>query len=185
MRYIGRHTSTFNSRVAPLGKAFGASLVCLWVVALTGCSNVPPTIKEQTRIVLNIKAADNVNPDDKDRAAPVQVRIYELKNDTAFNATDFYSLQDNDKAVLGDDLLASDEFILRPGETKTLRRRSNPETTVIAVLAGYRSLATSKWRESFHMEEAPYAAWYRAWPLSSVKLNVNIGQNAIVMTELD
>lgn len=179
------HTDIFNSRVVPLGKAFGASLFSLFIVALTGCSSVPPTIKEQSRIFLTIKATDNVNPDDKGRAAPIQVRIYELKNDTTFNATDFYSLQDNDKAVLGDDLLASDEFILRPGETKTLHRRSNPATSVIAVLAGYRSLAKTKWRESYRMAEAPYAAWYRAWPLSKVKLNVDIGQSAIVMTELD
>ena len=179
------HAGIVNSRIAPLGKAVGASFFSLLMVLMTGCSSVPPTIKEQTRIVLNIKATDNVNPDDKDRAAPVQVRIYELKNDTAFNATDFYSLQDNDKAVLGDDLLASDEFILRPGETKTLHRRSNPATTVIAVLAGYRSLAKSKWRDSYRLAEAPYATWYRAWPLSKVKLKVDIGQSAIVMTELD
>lgn len=156
------------------------------LIGLIGCTSTKPSIKEQTSIDLRIEAAENVNPDEKGRAAPIQVRIYELKNDNAFTSADFYSLQDNDKSILGGDLLVSDEFILRPGEVKTIRRRTNPETTVIGVLAGYRGLAQSQWRETYRLAEAPYARWYREWwPLKKVKLDINIGQRAIVVTELD
>lgn len=148
-----------------------------------GCSSVKD-IKEQTRLDLRIEAADNVNPDEKGRPAPIQVRIYELKNDTAFTSLDFYSLQDSDKALLGNDLLVIDEFILRPGEVKTIHRKTKSETTVIGVLAGYRKLARSQWRETYRLAEAPYAIWYRGWiPLKKAKLDINIGQSAIVITE--
>lgn len=88
------------------------------LTGLIGCTSTRPSIKEQTSIDLRIEAAENVNPDEKGRAAPIQVRIYELKNDNAFTSADFYSLQDNDKSILGGDLLVSDEFILRPGKLK-------------------------------------------------------------------
>lgn len=161
-------------------------LIAAAILFLTvGCSSVKD-IKEQTRLELRIEAADNVNPDEKGRAAPIQVRIYELKNDTAFTSADFYSLQDTDKAVLGNDLLVSDEYLMRPGEVKTIHRKTKPETTVIGVLAGYRKLARSQWRETYRLAEAPYASWYREWiPLKKAKLDINIGQSAIVITEQD
>ncbi|MCO6514394.1 MAG: type VI secretion system lipoprotein TssJ [Snodgrassella sp.] len=160
-------------------------VTCALLMGIVGCRSVQD-VKEQTRLDLHIEAADNVNPDEKGRAAPIQVRIYELKNENAFTSADFYSLQDNDKAVLGNDLLVSDEFILRPGEIRIIRRKTNPETTVIGVLAGYRGLARSQWRETYRLAEAPYASWYREWwPLKKAKLDINIGQRAIVVTELD
>lgn len=160
-------------------------LICILFLSVVGCRSVQD-VKEQTRLELRIEAAENVNPDEKGRAAPIQVRIYELKNDNAFTSADFYTLQDNDKSVLGNDLLVSDEFILRPGEIKTIRRRTNPETTVIGVLAGYRSLTRSQWRETYRLADAPYATWYREWwPLKKTKLDINIGQRAIVVTEVD
>ena len=118
--------------------ALALSFVCL----LSGCSidsdDVPDLMSQ--RLDLVIKASDKVNPDNQKKAAPIEIRVYELKNDAAFTAADWWSLQDNDKAVLADDLLHRDSFILRPGEEKKLRRPLNKETTALGILAGYRNL---------------------------------------------
>jgi hypothetical protein len=46
-----------------------------------------------------------VNPDDKGRAAPILVRVYELKSEGTFESADYFSLNANDKAAIGSDLL--------------------------------------------------------------------------------
>ncbi|MGS9102702.1 type VI secretion system lipoprotein TssJ, partial [Salmonella enterica subsp. enterica serovar Infantis] len=74
-------------------------------------------------------------------AAPIEIRVYDLKIDAAFTTAVYCSIHDTDKSVLTDDLVRRDIFILRPGEEKKLRRPLNAHTTAIGVLAGYRNLA--------------------------------------------
>lgn len=160
-------------------------LMAGWLLTAAGCSGTP-TVKEQTQLDIRIEASDSVNPDEKGRPSPILVRVYELRSDTAFNTADFYSLQDSDRATLGADLLVSDEYILRPGDIKVISRKSNSATSVVGILAGYQALGRSQWRETCKLREAPDAAWYRfAVPAPKARINVNLGQNAIVMTELD
>ncbi len=93
------------------------------------------------RLDLVIKASDKVNPDNQKKAAPIEIRVYELKNDAAFTAADWWSLQDNDKAVLADDLLHCYSSTVRPAEEKKLRRPLNKENAHMpGILAGYRTL---------------------------------------------
>jgi type VI secretion system protein VasD len=48
--------------------------------------------REQTRLDITITAEAGVNPDDKGRAAPIMVRIYELKSEGTFESADYFSL---------------------------------------------------------------------------------------------
>ncbi|ENZ4286741.1 type VI secretion system lipoprotein TssJ [Citrobacter farmeri] len=167
------------------------NLIGLCAVAmslLSGCgsnSDKPPA-HELLQLDLTVTASDNVNPDSQEKAAPIEVRIYELKNDAAFTAADYWSLQDKDKAVLADDLLHRDSFILRPGEVKTLRRPLNTQTTTLGVLAGYRNLGKSVWREIYTTPVAPESAWYsRMMPGKKVQLDAKLEQSTIVITERD
>lgn len=133
---------------------------------------------------LHIEAGTSVNPDERGRAAPIMVRVYELKSPTAFENADFFTLQSDGKKALGDDVLASDEFLLRPGDTQDIRRKSNPATTAIGVLAGYRDLGKSVWRAVYKLPAAPDVAWYRAViPENKAKLTIRLDQRAVSMTE--
>lgn len=98
------------------------------------------TAKEPARLEIAIQAADDLNIDLKGRGAPMLLRVYELKSDVAFQEADFFGIQNTAKAVLGPDLLSVDQFIIRPGETREIKRKSNPETTAIGIFAGYRDL---------------------------------------------
>ena len=57
--------------------------------------------REQTKLEITITAAADVNHDDKGRAAPILVRLYELKSEGTFESADYFSLQTNDKALIG------------------------------------------------------------------------------------
>ncbi len=81
------------------------------------CSSAPP-VKEMTGLELIIEVDGKVNPDDMNRAAPIEVRVYELKSSVAFEAADFYALQNDAKNTLSGDVLATDEFVLRPVQAR-------------------------------------------------------------------
>jgi type VI secretion system protein VasD len=116
-----------------------ATGVLLTAVLLAGCSSGPAVL------TANVAASAQVNPDAKKRPSPVVVRVYELKSPTQFDSADFVSLFDKDQAVLGADMLSREEFVLRPGETKTITKTLAPDTKFIGVMAAFRELERSRW----------------------------------------
>ena len=158
-----------------------ATLACL--LALSACaSSGEPKPKEPIRLDLRVNALPDVNPDDRGRAAPIVVRIYELKNDGAFEAADFFTLQTQDKTVLADDVVKRDELQLRPGEHRTVVRKPDPTTTTIGVIAAYRDLPNAVWRAAYAMPVAPDKAWYRLFT-PKLKLTIDLEAKAVKITE--
>ncbi len=166
--------------------------LCLWGFAVAAAWVVPSLAhaqfsypREQTKLDITVTAEAGVNPDEKGRAAPILVRIYELKSDASLEAADYFSLNSSDKTVMGADLLVRDEFILRPGEVKKIQRMSHPELTAIGVVAGYRELAQTEWRVVQKVDPAPEAAWYRAvLPANKVKLEIALQGKGIQLTPI-
>ncbi|RBB31430.1 type VI secretion system lipoprotein TssJ [Burkholderia reimsis] len=157
-----------------------AALAC--VLALSACASGEPKPKEPFRLEMSVNAAPGVNPDDRSRPAPIVVRIYELKNDGAFKAADFFTLQTQDKTVLADDVVKRDELQLRPGEHQTIVRRPDPATTAIGVIAAYRDLPNSVWRTVYPMPVALDKAWY-SFSTPKLKLTIDLEANAVKITE--
>lgn len=159
----------------------GASI---WLSACASTS--APVVKEQTSLRLNIGANENVNPNEWGTAAPILVRVYELKAPTAFENADFFTLQSDDRKILVDDALVVDEFILRPGDTREIVRKSHRATTAIGVLAGYRDLGKSIWRAVYRLPVPPDAAWYRmALPDKEQKLSIQLDQRTVSISKSD
>ncbi|WP_446904268.1 type VI secretion system lipoprotein TssJ [Burkholderia sp. YIM B11467] len=152
------------------------------VVLLSACAGGESKPKEAIRLEMTVDAKADVNPDDRGRAAPIVVRVYELKNDNAFKAADFFTLQTQDKTVLGDDVVKRDEVQLRPGEHRTIARRPDSETTAIGVIAAYRDLPNSVWRTVYTMPIAPDKAWYRFFT-PKLKLKIDLDAKAVRIEE--
>ncbi|MCP3024446.1 type VI secretion system lipoprotein TssJ [Cupriavidus basilensis] len=165
----------------------GPTVVLLAVALLSACSVPQPVApKEQIKLELTIDAKSTVNPDDKGRASPVLVRLYELKTETAFENADYFTLEKNDKTVLTQDLLVRDEFVLRPGVSRDFERKLNPETTALGLLVGYRELGKAQWRSVYKLPPAPEVAWYRTViPARKVKLQVSLDQQTITVSKPD
>lgn len=162
--------------------ALGLALAVIPTLALAQFSYS----REQTKLDITITAAADVNPDDKGRAAPILVRLYELKSEGTFESADYFSLQSNDKALIGSDLLVREEFIMKPGEVKTIRRKSHPDIEAIGVLAGYRDLPQADWRVVHKLDPAPERAWYRAVvPANKAKLQIQLQTKGIKLTPIE
>jgi type VI secretion system protein VasD len=159
-------------------------------LALGACSvfsssgGAPPQ-KEPSNLQIAITSDVDLNTDVKGRGAPLLLRVYELKSDVAFQDAQFFALQDNAKAALGADLLAVDQFIIRPGETREIKRKSNPETTAIGVFAGYRDLPNSVWRVVHKLPPAPDASWIRSMiPSNKIALKIDLQAKSVALTDL-
>ena len=124
-----------------------ALTIILFSTLCAGCAKKtdvrPPTI-----INAKVVASSQVNPDDNARPSPVILRIYELKSLGAFEATDFFTLFEDDSAQLGKDLTHREEYQLRPGDQKNYSRKPSPETQYLAVMAAYRKLNQAVWKAS-------------------------------------
>lgn len=129
--------------------------------------------REKTSLEIEISADNDVNPDEKLRATPILLHMFELRSSVAFESADFFSLNSNDRTVLGRDMLTREEYVLRPGERRLVRRKSHPDVEALGWIAGYRNLALSDWRAVLPVEVAPESAWYRA-PLPANKVKVAV-----------
>ena len=122
------------------GRFAGLALAAL---ALAGCASKPVV----TPVALTLTAAADVNPDARNRASPLTVRVYALKSPGPFESADFFSLFEKDQATLGAEMVQREEMLLRPGDSKKLSMTLPADAKAIAVLAAYRDLERARWRE--------------------------------------
>ena len=95
------------------------SVVCaLPLGILAGCAKPPPPPPPPRKLPIEVVAAPDINPDLRDRASPLTLRVLGLKAQAAFTSADFFSLFDKETATLGADLLLREEMVLRPGESR-------------------------------------------------------------------
>jgi type VI secretion system protein VasD len=102
---------------------------------------VPPTI-----VISELAASSDVNPNVAGTPSPIFVRVYELKAPTAFAATDFFSLWEDDGKALGKDLEDRQEVVLSPGQQSKLEREFGASSRFLGVAAAYQDLPNATWR---------------------------------------
>ena len=113
-----------------------------------GCASAPPepVVVPPTLLNLQISATPNTNPDGFGKAQPVLLRIYELREQSNFSGADFFSVFDKEQATLAADLVKKQEFLLTPGENKSLSFETAADTRFIGIFSAFRLLDTAQWR---------------------------------------
>jgi type VI secretion system protein VasD len=154
-----------DARVNLLGRRPAAALAA--ALLLAACAGAP----KPASVTGTVQASAEVNPSASNRPSPLLVRIYELKSAAGFNAADFMSLYQRDQAQLAADMIAKEEFVLAPGETKTFAKTLAPDTRFIGVVAAYRDIEHAKWRSVVPVQ-----------PNQPQKLTVKAGELAVEAT---
>jgi type VI secretion system protein VasD len=133
-----------NPRVRHWRRAACAAFALLAVGALlTACGSKPPK-PEPAR--LRIVAGADANPDSSGRPSPVVVRVFQLRADGEFAAADFFALYDKEKETLGQSLIARQEYVLVPGETRQLELSLDPQARYVGAVAAFRDIRSARWR---------------------------------------
>ncbi len=123
-------------------RVFATALVLLSAWMLSACASKPVV----TPVVLRVAASADVNPDGRNRASPILVRVYALKSTGTFDSADFFSLFEKDQATLGGELVQREELLLKPGDSKPLQMKLSADVKAIAVMGAYRDLERARWR---------------------------------------
>ena len=158
-------------------------LSILAVVLAAGCSGAAR--KElPVPIQFSLHATASANPSVSGRASPVVVSVYELRNSASFLAADFFSLFRDDRNALGEDRISRQEYVLQPGETRLVRKRSDLATRFIGVVVGYRNIESSVWRSVVPIP-APYQAGllWSGGASPERRLLITIDQSAVTMVD--
>lgn len=119
------------------------SLVCLF--GLAGCASTGSKESDKPATI-TIKAHSDINPVSTGQATPTVVTLYQLKDVNAFNSADFFSLYQQPQQTLGADYIASQQWILAPGETRKIKLPIKPDTRFLGVVAAFQQLNPSGWQ---------------------------------------
>ncbi len=120
------------------------ALVIVCALTLSACGGAKPV--KPTEAHAQFIVSGDANPDNSGRASPVVVRLFQLRNDGEFATADFFALYDKEKETLGASFISREEYVLAPGESRTLELAVNPEARFIGALAAYRDIRSAQWR---------------------------------------
>jgi type VI secretion system protein VasD len=126
--------------------------VAVLVAALLQIGGCASTATSPTSVSARVAAETNANQDSSGRSLPIVVRLYELKSAGSFQSADFYSLYNQDREVLGDDLLARDELNLQPGDWHEIKRPTDPAANFLGVIGAFREIDVANWRAIHHLK---------------------------------
>ena len=151
-----------------------ASLVPLLGMGVASASPTESTPVEATFLELTLVGGPALNPDTQGRPSPVVVRILDLVNSEAFEASDFDQVFDHPHPALQHDVLGRQEVVLHPGEILHFERDVPSPVRSLGVAAGFRDLE--------------HAAWHLTVSIMSGRRNfllINVDQDAIRIETID
>jgi type VI secretion system protein VasD len=130
---------------------------CGWRVALVlglagvlgACAhNAPPPepCKEPPPVSVLLEASERLNPDDRGNSLSTIVQVLQLKDVRRLEAAEFQDVWQRPKEVLEQDLLATDELNLEPGQSVTRQLSRDPDANFVVVLGVFRRPAGQVWR---------------------------------------
>ncbi len=114
-------------------------------LVLAACAAPPPPIPP-TVAKLTIDVAKDANATEGGQGAPTIVRVYQLASTAGFEKAEFFRLLNGDTALLGQDMVKKDEYLLAPGAHKDEMMTVPDRVTALGVLAAYREFSTRTWR---------------------------------------
>ena len=152
---------------------------------LAGCAATES--KLAVPYVVELTASDDVNSGGGHRHSPIKVTVYELKTTNAFDLSDFFSLQNDARAALNDQLLNVNSVILTPGKTERITAHGNVDAKALGIVAAYRDLDNSQWRLTIDLPAAKSTNIYKFWQLSpsSALINVDVNRNAVQLRPVE
>jgi type VI secretion system protein VasD len=133
--------------------------VLLLCGALLSCSK-PPAPKEAEPCDRQVVSAavistQLINLTETGEPRPVQLRIYQLKNDVGFRNASFEQIWKEDQDKLGADMLDRQEFPVYPNTRKQVDFERNPEAQYVVAAALFRDPKGKQWFSTFELPPPP------------------------------
>lgn len=129
-------------------RSIGIVIAC-YLLSLTACNSL---VKVRGKIV----AASNINPNIRDQASPVVVKIFQLKSIKKFNSASYLTLTKDAKAYLGSDLIQVESIIVRPKQTLPYKTDMSSKTKYIGIVGAFREKNQTGWKATHRVSLVHY-----------------------------
>ena len=107
------------------------------------CSSPPPP---PAVLTLTIIGGADQNPNPEGHPVPVAVHLFDLGATAKFERADVFALTEREQQTLGEESLGSEEFVVAPGETRTVTRELKKGVQFIGIAVLFRDIDHSQWR---------------------------------------
>lgn len=109
-----------------------------------GCAGPPPP---PPTVTLEIQGGADQNPDQTGRPSPVALSIFYLTQTAKFERADVFALTERERDTLGQDSAGSEQFVIAPGERRSVTRELRQGVQAIGVVALFRDVDSgARWR---------------------------------------
>ena len=106
------------------------------------CSSPPPPAV----LILTVIGGADQNPGPSGKPTPVAVRLFQLNDPAKFERSDVFALTEREQQTLGAESQGSEEFVLRPGEARTLTRELKKGVQFVGIAVLFRDIDQAHWR---------------------------------------
>lgn len=138
-------------------------------------SSAPP---KPTAVKAHIVASKDVNPRPEDGSPqPVHIRVFQLKDDSAFTSADYWALVSKSKETLGGSLVQQMQYDLAPEQQQDLELKIDPDAHVLGVVAEFAGYLNTEghWRAVSPTPESSMLDIVR----KSKRIIIEIGKNRV------
>lgn len=121
----------------------------LALLLASGCGASPvvgAVCEVPASIEIAVESGPLLNPDASGRPLPTEVRLYRVRDASAFDTLTFDAVWRSDAEALGAAMLGVDAITVYPGETATSAVAPEPDARAIVAMAIVREPAGHTWR---------------------------------------
>lgn len=125
-------------------------LMLFSLVLSSGCSSTPEYApeKQPTQVTFSLLTEDGVNPNIWREASPVEIQVFELKDDSMFMSADYDQLKTDYQKALRSNFVKNYDYVLIPGQFKFVSAfEVDDETNYIGVLAHFSEPELGEWKK--------------------------------------
>lgn len=134
-----------------------------------GCAGGPPP---PATVTLEVQGGADQNPDPTGRPSPVALQVFFLTGTARFERADVFALTERERDTLGQDSAGSEQFVIGPGERRTITREVRQGVQAIGIVALYRDVDSgARWRAVQAIATS-----------GATTINVRLARNAVTAT---
>lgn len=137
------------------------------LAALAACASPPPP---PPVVTIEVQGGAEQNPDAAGRPSPVALQVFLLNATAKFERADWTALTERERDTLGADSAGSEQFVIAPGEARTITREPRAGVQAIGLVALFRDVDAG-------------ARWRAVLPIATsgpTKIKVRLERNAVV-----
>ena len=121
------------------------------LTVLTACSSsekIEPA-KQPTTVTFSFVSDDGTNPNIWGEASPIEVQVFELKDDSMFMSADYDQVKADYKEALRSNFVENYDYVLTPGQFKFVSAfEIDEDTNYIGVMAHFAEPELSEWKKA-------------------------------------